>query len=108
MSETQAPDPSVTLEEGFEGLDRAYNTWHIARATIQSDDRIGTMYILVGISAAERERKRVPEEKVIARAVALRDALVRVHRAEARTLQGMKTVRAWWNDAPPAQAALAV
>ncbi len=103
MAETPNDDPLMTLEEGFDGMDRAYDSWYVARATIRSDARTGTLHILVAISAPERALKRVPEDKVQARAVALRDALVRVHRDEARSLTGMKTIRAWWNDQPPAE-----
>lgn len=101
--ETVTDDPLVHLEDGFDGLDRAYDCWNIARASIKSDDGNGTLHILVAISAPERANKRVPDDRVLARAVALRDALVAKYRMEARTLTEMKTVRAWWNDAPPAR-----
>ena len=101
MEATAAADPFVQVEEGFEGLDRAYDAWYVARAAIRSDDGGGTLHVLVGISAPERKNARVPEEQVLARAVRLRDALVDAHRAEARALTGIKTVRAWWNDPLP-------
>ena len=100
MSDGIGDDPQVTCEDGFEGLDRAFNAWYVARATVKSDSGY-SLHILVGISAAERANKRTPEDQVLARAGALRNALVRAHREEARTLTAHKTVRAWWNDPPP-------
>jgi len=101
MDVAVAEDSLVTLESGFDGLDRAYDSWYVARAVIRSDDGAGTLHILVAISAPERASKRVPDEQVLLRAVTVRDALVRVHREEARILTGMETVRAWWNDRVP-------
>ena len=102
MSDGLGEDPLITCEDGFEGLDRQFNAWYVARATVKADDGGGTLHVLVGISAAERANKRTPEDQVLARAAALRNALVRAHREEARTLRGHKTIRAWWNDPAPA------
>jgi hypothetical protein len=103
MSDTIADDPLITREDGFEGLDRAFDAWYVARATVKSDDGTGFLHVLVAISAPERANKRRPEDEVLARASTLRDALVRVHREEARSLTGHKTIRAWWNDPLPSE-----
>ena len=98
---TMESDSHVTLEDGFDNFERAFNAWNVARARIRADDGAGAVHILVSISAAERQTGRVTDEDVHTRAVQLRDALVKSHREAARGARGVETIRRRWNDPLP-------